>query len=92
MCLAVPERILEVEEGDGSRIACVQFGGITRPAYLDFVPEAPVGDYVMVDVGFAISRVNSEEAACTYELLKEMGLLESEGRGISWVAKSQITG
>jgi hydrogenase expression/formation protein HypC len=81
MCLAVPGRILEVEEGDGSRIARVQFGGITRPAYLDFVPEAAVGDYVMVHVGFTISRVNAEEAARTYELLKEMGLLESERRG-----------
>jgi hydrogenase expression/formation protein HypC len=81
MCLAVPGRILEVEEREGSRIARVQFGGITRPAYLDFVPEAAVGDYVMVHVGFAISRVNAEEAARTYELLEEMGLLdESEIR------------
>ncbi len=81
MCLAVPGRILEVEERDGSRIARVQFGGITRSAYLNFVPEAVVGDYVMVHVGFAISRVNAEEAARTYELLEEMGLLESEGLG-----------
>lgn len=81
MCLAVPGKILEVEERDGSRIARVQFGGITRPAYLDFVPEASVGDFVMVHVGFAISRVNAEEAARTYELLEEMGLLEGEGPG-----------
>jgi len=81
MCLAVPGKILEVEERDGSRIGRVQFGGITRPAYLDFVPEAVVGDYIMVHVGFAISRVNAEEAARTYELLEEMGLLESEGLG-----------
>jgi len=54
---------------------------ITRPAYLEFVPEAAVGDYVMVHVGFAISRVNAEEAARTYELLEEMGLFESEGLG-----------
>ena len=81
MCLAVPGRVLEVEERDGSRIARVQFGGITRSVYLDFVPEAAVGDYVIVHVGFAISRVNAEEAARTYELLEEMGLLESEGLG-----------
>jgi len=81
MCLAVPGKILEVDERDGSRIARVQFGGITRPAYLGFVPEAAVGDYVMVHVGFALSRVNAEEAARTYELLEEMGLLESEGLG-----------
>jgi hydrogenase expression/formation protein HypC len=81
MCLAVPGKILDVEERDGSRVARVQFGGITRPACLEFVPEAAVGDYVMVHVGFAISRVNAEEAARTYELLEEMGLFESEGLG-----------
>ncbi len=81
MCLAVPGKILEVEEREGSRVARVQFGGITRPAYLEFVPEAAVGDYVMVHVGFALSRVNAEEAARTYELLEEMGLLGSEGLG-----------
>jgi len=81
MCLAVPGKILEVEERDGSRTARVQFGGITRAAHLDFVPEAAVGDYVIVHVGFALSRVNAEEAARTYELLEEMGLLESEGLG-----------
>jgi len=81
MCLAVPGKILDVEERDGSRIARVQFGGITRPAYLEFVPEAAVGDYVMVHVGFALSRVDAEEATRTYKLLEEMGLLESEGLG-----------
>jgi len=81
MCLAVPGKILEVEERDGNRVARVQFGGIIRPAYLGFVPEAGVGDYVMVHVGFALSRVNAEEAARTYELLEEMGLLEGEGLG-----------
>ena len=78
MCLAVPGRILEVEERDGSRIARVQFGGITRPAYLDFVPEAAVGDYVMVHVGFAISVVDREEAERTYALLESMGVLAEE--------------
>lgn len=78
MCLAVPGRILEAEERDGNRIAKVQFGGITRQAFLNFVPEANVGDYVMVHVGFAISRVDTEEAQRTYRLLEEMGLLEGE--------------
>ena len=79
MCLAVPGKILEAEERNGSRVARVQFGGITRQAFLDFVPEANVGDYVMVHVGFAISRVDAEEAERTYRLLEAMGLLESEG-------------
>jgi hydrogenase expression/formation protein HypC len=78
MCLAVPGKILEAEEREGNRIAKVQFGGITRQAFLNFVPEAEVGDYVMVHVGFAISRVDAEEAARTYGLLEAMGLLENE--------------
>jgi hydrogenase expression/formation protein HypC len=81
MCLAVPGKILEMEECDGSRLARVQFGGITRQAYLDFVPEAVVGDYVIVHVGFAISRVDAEEAERTYELLESLGMLEDEGLG-----------
>jgi hydrogenase expression/formation protein HypC len=78
MCLAVPGKIIEAEERDGNRIAKVQFGGITRQAFLNFVPEAQVGDYVMVHVGFAISRVDAAEAARTYRLLEDMGLLEEE--------------
>ncbi len=79
MCLAVPGKILEVEDVGGSRLGKIEFGGITRQAYLDFVPEAGVGDYVIVHVGFAISRVDPEEAARTYELLEKMGLLAEEG-------------
>ena len=78
MCLAVPGKILETEEREGNRIAKVKFGGITRQAYLTFVPEAAVGDYVVVHVGFAISRVDAPEAERTYRLLESMGLLEGE--------------
>jgi len=76
MCLAVPGKVLEVSEINGSRVARVQFGGITRQVHLDLVPEAQIGDYVVVHVGFAISRLNAEEAARTYQLLEEMELLE----------------
>lgn len=76
MCLAVPGKILDTEEIGESRIGRIQFGGITRQAYLDWVPEAQVGDYVLVHVGFAISRVDEAEARRTYELIEEMGLLE----------------
>jgi hydrogenase expression/formation protein HypC len=78
MCLAIPGKILETEERGGNRTARVQFGGITKQIYLDFVPEAGVGEYVMVHVGFAISRVDAEEAERTYRLLESLGLLESE--------------
>jgi hydrogenase expression/formation protein HypC len=73
MCLAVPGKIITSEEHNGIRIGRVQFGGIVREVRLDFVPEAGVGDYVMVHVGFAISRVDSEEAERAYLLLQEMG-------------------
>ena len=79
MCLAVPGMILEVEQQANNRLGTIQFGGITRQAYLDFVPEAKVGDYVIVHVGFAISRVDAEEARRTFEILDKMGLLEEEG-------------
>jgi hydrogenase expression/formation protein HypC len=81
MCLAVPGKILEVEERDGTRVARVEFGGITRPVQLDFVPEAQVGDYVVTHVGFAISRLDAEEADRTLQLLEAMGMLEGEGLG-----------
>ena len=79
MCLAVPGKILEIEERDGNRTARVEFGGITRPVRLDFVPEAQVGDYVVTHVGFAISRLDAEEADRTLRMLEAMGLLESDG-------------
>jgi hydrogenase expression/formation protein HypC len=56
----------------------VQFGGIVRQVSLDFVPEAGLGDYVMVHVGFAISCIDASEAERTYKLLEEMGALEAE--------------
>ncbi|MGA2271600.1 MAG: HypC/HybG/HupF family hydrogenase formation chaperone [Bryobacteraceae bacterium] len=78
MCLAVPGKIVSVEEILGNRVGRIQFGGITREALLDLVPEAAVGDYVMVHVGFAISRVDEAEAARTYEVLAQMGMLEED--------------
>lgn len=78
MCLAIPGKILEIQQQGNLRAARVQFGGIVRQVSLDFVPEAGLGDYVMVHVGFAISRVDPVEADRTYKLLQEMGMLEEE--------------
>ena len=78
MCLAVPGKVLTKENIGGVEVGRVQFGGITRQVALGFVPEAEVGDYVMVHVGFAISRVDAEEAQRTYELLEQLGALEEE--------------
>ena len=76
MCLAVPGKLLETQTIGESRVGVVQFGGIKRSVFLDFVPEAQNGDYVLVHVGFAISRLDEEEAHRTYELLERIGMLE----------------
>ncbi len=81
MCLAVPGRVLATEELDSGRIGRVQFGGIVKDVYLDFVPDAGIGDYVIVHVGFAISRVDREEAERTFALLESAGLLQGEAFG-----------
>ena len=78
MCLAIPGKILTKQTIGGVDVGQVQFGGITRQTHLGFVPEAAVGDYVMVHVGFAISRVDAAEAERTYRILEEMGALEEE--------------
>lgn len=75
MCLGIPGKILESFEANGLRMGRVEFGGIVRDACLAYTPEAVVGDYVVVHVGFAISRIDAEEAARTYKLLEEMGQL-----------------
>ena len=72
MCLAVPGQIARIENQGDSRIGHIRFGGITRQAYLDFVPEAALGDYVLVHVGFAISKVDSDEAHRVLELIDEI--------------------
>ena len=74
MCLGIPGRIVEVKGTDGFPMGVVDFGGIRREVCLAFVAEeARVGDYVIVHVGFAISRVDAEEAERTFALLEEMG-------------------
>jgi hydrogenase expression/formation protein HypC len=78
MCLAIPGKILSCDDLGFARAGRVQFGGIVRQVRLDFVPEVKPGDYVMVHVGFAIGKVDEAEAQRTYELLAEMGALESE--------------
>jgi hydrogenase expression/formation protein HypC len=78
MCLAVPGKVLTKENVGGIEVGQVQFGGIVRQVSLGFVPEAEVGDYVMVHVGFAISRVDEAEAKRTYDLLEQLGALEEE--------------
>jgi hydrogenase expression/formation protein HypC len=75
MCLAIPGKVVEFHENHGVRMSKVDFGGITREACLEYLPEVKLGDYVLVHVGFAISKVDEEEAARTYRFLEEMDQL-----------------
>ena len=75
MCLAIPGKVVEFHENDGIRMSKVDFGGITKEACLEYLPEVEIGDYVLVHVGFAISKVDAEEAARTYKYLDEMDQL-----------------
>jgi hydrogenase expression/formation protein HypC len=78
MCLAVPGKIIEIKESEGLQMAKVDFGGIFREACLDYVPEAKVGDYCVIHVGFAISLLSEQEAMETLELLKQISNIEEE--------------
>ena len=77
MCLGVPGRIIEVwtPQVTGMRMGRVDFGGVAREVSLAFVPEADVGDYVLIHVGFAISRIDEEEARETLELFARTDLM-----------------
>jgi hydrogenase expression/formation protein HypC len=78
MCLGVPGKIIDIYEADGLRMGRVDFGGTAREACLAYVPEAAVGDYTVIHVGFAISRLSEEEAQSTLAVLREMANLEEE--------------
>jgi hydrogenase expression/formation protein HypC len=73
MCLAVPGKIISIEEADATfRNGRVNFGGIVKNVNLSYVPDARIGDYVVVHVGFALSIVDEEEAQQVFEYLRQM--------------------
>jgi hydrogenase expression/formation protein HypC len=73
MCLGIPGEIVEVRDDKGLRVGKVRFAGITREVCLQYVPEAAQGDFVVVHVGFAISKIDPEEAARAYRVLEDLG-------------------
>jgi hydrogenase expression/formation protein HypC len=80
MCLAVPGRIVGIEGADPVlRSGRVEFGGLVKEVSLAFVPEAQVGDYVLVHVGMALSVIDEAEAKRVFEMLEEMGDLADRG-------------
>jgi hydrogenase expression/formation protein HypC len=78
MCLAVPGRILSVAEVDGTLMADVDFGGVRKDVCLQYIPDAAIGEYVVVHVGFAIQRLDEQSARDTLANFERMGLLEQE--------------
>ncbi len=79
MCLAVPGKILSIDETDPiTRMAKVDFGGVVKEISLAYLPEAQVGQYVIVHVGFAISILDEEEALKTLQYLEEIEQLSKD--------------
>jgi hydrogenase expression/formation protein HypC len=78
MCLGIPGKVTEIRDEAGLAMGKVDFGGVRKDACLAYLPEVKLGDYVIVHVGFAISRVDEEEALKTLEILAEMGVMEPE--------------
>lgn len=81
MCLAIPGELLRTYEKHGLRFGDVSFGGVIREVCLEYQPDAVPRDYVLVHVGFAISRIDREEAARTWAVLQELGELEELDAG-----------
>ena len=77
MCLGIPGRILDLRDDNGLAVGTVDFGGVRREACLAYVAdEVEVGDYVIVHVGFALSRVDEDEARRTFQALQELSQLD----------------
>jgi hydrogenase expression/formation protein HypC len=78
MCLGVPGKITEIYTAGGLRMGKVDFGGVIREACLEYVPEAEIGDYTVIHVGFAISLLSEEEALASLETINELIDLTNE--------------
>ncbi|MDQ6801570.1 MAG: HypC/HybG/HupF family hydrogenase formation chaperone [Acidobacteriota bacterium] len=73
MCLGIPGEVVEIHREKDLLFGKVRFGGVTRTICLEYVPDARVGEFVVVHVGFAISKIDAAEAARAYEVLEEIG-------------------
>ena len=86
MCLGIPGKIIDIYEANGLRMGKVDFGGVTKEVCLAYVPEAKIGDYTVIHVGFALNILDEAEALETLELLRQIGAvgeelgLETQGR------------
>lgn len=88
MCLAVPGRVLSVEDQDGTTMAQVDFGGLRKEVCLAYIPDVQIGEYVIVHVGFAIQRLDEKSALDTLANFERLGILEEEfGDGFALAAR-----
>ncbi|HEY70674.1 MAG TPA: HypC/HybG/HupF family hydrogenase formation chaperone [Anaerolineae bacterium] len=78
MCLGIPGKIIEIYEAEGLKMGKIDFGGVIREACLEYVPEAEVGQYALIHVGFAINLVSEEEAQETLALLQEIAEADAD--------------
>jgi hydrogenase expression/formation protein HypC len=78
MCLAIPGKVEEITTEDGLRVGRVNFGGVVKRVCLDYVPEVEVGDYTIVHVGFALTKIDEETALQTLDDFRQMGVLDAE--------------
>lgn len=78
MCLAIPGKITQIYQKDSLHMAKIDFGGISREICLAYTPEAEVGDYALIHVGFAISLMDEDEAQETLKLIREVTGFENE--------------
>jgi hydrogenase expression/formation protein HypC len=78
MCLGVPGKIVEIYEVEGLKMGKIEFGGLIKDACFEYIPDAQVGEYAVIHVGFAIGRLDEAEAMRNLRFLEEAGLLASE--------------
>lgn len=78
MCLGIPGKIIEIFEENGLKMGKVDFGGVIKTVCLEYIPDAQVGDYTVVHVGFGISKLNEQEAQEMLYYLERIGFLNNE--------------
>ncbi|CAJ60475.1 MULTISPECIES: HypC/HybG/HupF family hydrogenase formation chaperone [Frankia] len=78
MCLGIPGRITEIWDDRGTRMALVDFGGVTRTVCLAYLPDATVGQYTIIHAGFALTSVDEDAARQTLAMFRDLGLLDTE--------------
>ncbi|MFD8806879.1 MULTISPECIES: HypC/HybG/HupF family hydrogenase formation chaperone [unclassified Streptomyces] len=78
MCLAVPGKVVAIDDGADPRTGLIDFGGVRKQACLEYLPDVQVGEYVIVHVGFALQKLDEESARASLELFEQLGLLEEE--------------